>query len=783
VPPGAVPRHGLVAAACAALLGGGAWAQEAPPPLKAATDLAPPPGGEAGKRLPIVLRARELNGQPDLETTASGDVEFRRGALVIRADRLTYDAPTDLARATGQVRVRKDGAVYSGPELQLQVQRFEGYFLQPRYEFLRLGSGGSADRVDFIDSARAVALNARYTSCPRDGSGDPDWVLETRRVRMDFETNEGIAEGAVLRFLGVPILAAPVLSFPLTDDRKSGWLPPSLNLDNRSGLEVSAPYYWNIAPNRDATLTPRVITRRGLGLGAEFRYLEPAYNGQVQTDVLPYDRIAERSRGALRWHHEAQPLSQTYLQVDFDRVSDDGWWRDFPDASRALTPRLLAQRASIERDWSIPGGTAVMYGRIQQWQVLQGSDELVTPPYERSPQVGLRALGRWGGGLEWQGETEVNRFTLPRRASLADTRSEGTRWHAMAAVSRPWRDAGWWFVPKLSVNAASYSTDDPMADGRRSASRVIPTFSFDSGLALERQTSAFGRELRQTLEPRLHYVNTPFRDQAGLPNFDAAGRDFNATTIFADNGFTGIDRVSDSHQFTAGVTSRLVDNASGVEALRLGIVQRYLLRTQRVTSDGQPLSQRFSDLLLVGGTSAIPNWALDGELQYSTETQRTQRAVVTARYAPGEFRTISTTYRLTRGASEQMEIGWQWPLRLSSPGPAAGARAADARGSSAGSCTGSWYTVGRINYSMQEKRITDSVVGFEYDAGCWIGRVVAERLSTGRSQATTRLLLQLELVGLSRLGANPLKVLKDNIPGYRLLREDVRGSTEVPTYD
>jgi LPS-assembly protein len=185
----------------------------------------------------------------------------------------------------------------------------------------------------------------------------------------------------------------------------------------------------------------------------------------------------------------------------------------------------------------------------------------------------------------------------------------------------------------------------------------------------------------------------------------------------------------------------------------------------------------------VGGTSAVPNWALDGELQYSTETQRTQRAVVTARYAPGEFRTISTTYRLTRGASEQMEIGWQWPLRLSSPGPAAAARAGDARASSGGSCTGNWYTVGRINYSMQEKRITDSVVGFEYDAGCWIGRVVAERLSTGRSQATTRLLLQLELVGLSRLGANPLKVLKDNIPGYRLLREDVRGSTEAPTYD
>ncbi len=632
-------------------------------------------------------------------------------------------------------------------------------------------------------TARAVAINARYTSCPRDGSGDPDWVLETRRVRMDFDTNEGVAEGAVLRFLGVPILAAPRLSFPLSDDRKSGWLPPSLNIDNRSGLEVSAPYYWNIAPNRDATFTPRLITRRGLGLSAEFRYLEPSYAGLAQADVLPNDRIADRSRAALRWRHEGTPLAGLQVQAEFDRVSDDQWWRDFPDASRALTPRLLAQRLSVERDLRLAGGYAIAYARVQHWQVLQGTDELITPPFQRSPQVGVRGQGRWASGLEWSSETEVNRFTLPRRASLADTRSDGTRWHLLASLSRPWRAPGWWFTPRLTVNAASYLTEQAMSDGRRSASRVIPSVSLDSGLELERQTTAFGRSLRQTLEPRLHYVNTPFREQAGLPNFDAAARDFNATSIFADSTFTGIDRVSDSHQITAGVTSRLVDNVTGVEALRLGVIQRYLLRTQRITADGQALSQRFSDVLLVGGTSAIPHWTLDGELQYSAETQRTQRGVFTARYAPGEFRTLSTTYRLTRGASEQMEIGWQWPIRLSSPGPAAAAAAAGVARTPSSPCSGTWYTVGRINYSMQERRITDSVVGFEYDAGCWIGRIVAERLSTGRSEATTRLLLQLELVGLSRLGANPLKVLKDNIPGYRLLRDEVRSNVDVPIYD
>lgn len=758
------------------------------PGVQTSRDLAPPPRGDAAQRLPTVLRALSLQGRPDLEAVAEGDVEFRRGALVIRADKLTYDAPEDQARALGHVRVRRDGAIYSGPELQLRVQRFEGYFLKPEYEFLRLRSGGRAERVDFIDSARLVATQATYTSCPRDGSGNPAWVLETDRVRMDFDTNEGVAEGAVLRFLGVPILAAPSLSFPLTDDRKSGWLPPSFSLDSRSGLEVSAPYYWNIAPHRDATITPRIITRRGVAVNGEFRYLEPSLHGTLNLELLPSDRVLKRERHALAWRHEGDFTSTTSghvrYQAELQRVSDDAWWRDFPNANRGLTPRLLPTRLIAERDVALPDGTGLLYARTQHWQVLQGSSDLIVSPYQRSPQIGLSGSGRWAAGLQWSAESEFNRFTLPRRASVADARSEGSRWHVLANLSRPWREPGWWVVPRVALNMASYRTDEPMSDGRRSASRIIPSFSIDTGLELERETSAFGRALRQTLEPRLHYINTPFRAQSSLPNFDAAERDFNASSIFADSAFTGIDRVSDSHQITAGVTSRLLDSASGFEALRLGLVQRYLLRTQRITGDGQALSQRFSDLLLVGGTSVIPNWALDTALQYGSDVSRIKRSVTTVRYAPGDFRTVSATYRLTRGQSEQMEVGWQWPMRLSAPGPAAAATESSLRASSsASSCGGAWYTVGRVNYSMQERRITDSVIGFEYDAGCWIGRIVAERLSTGRSEATTRLLVQLELIGLSRIGANPLKVLKDNIPGYRLLREEGRPAPDVPTYD
>jgi LPS-assembly protein len=760
----------------------------AAPPLEASPRLAPPPRAEAARRLPIVLQARTLTSQPELQTVAEGDVEFRRGGLVIRADRLAYDSVRDTARASGGVSIARQGIVYRGPMLEIAVQRFEGFFLEPSFDFTELGAGGSADRIDFLGPGRARATNALYTSCPRvdpSAAGDePDWVLKTDRVTLDLDANEGLAEGAQLRFLGVPILALPALSFPLNDARKSGWLPPSINIDNRSGLVVSVPWYWNIAPNRDATLAPRIITRRGIGLDSEFRYLEPRHEGMLRIDALPWDVVARRSRGSLQWLHQGEPAAGLRVEAEIARVTDDPWWKDFPDAGRSFTPRLLAGAAGIERRYRLPAaawlgeGEARAYARVLKWQVLQDPESFVTAPYERGPQVGL-ALRTWlAGGLELALETEFNRFTLPDGQARALNRPTGDRWHALGSVARPMRGEGWFAVPRLSLNAAAYANTERLGSGLVDARRAIPTFSLDLGLELERSTVFFGRELRQTLEPRLLFVNTPFKPQRQLPNYDSAGKDFNIVSLFTDNTFSGVDRVSDARQLTAGFTSRLVDAASGAETLRLGLVQRVLLRQQRVapqadgSPDGSTLEPRLSDALLVGSTSVLPGWRLDATVQYSPDIRRSVRTILGARYSPGPYRTVGATYRLARGLSKQLEVGWQWPVW----GASAGSGQPAARGSGgAGGCRGAWYSVGRFNYSLQDRRLTDSVLGFEYDTGCWIVRVVGEQLSTGRSQATTRILVQLELVGLSRLGSNPLKVLRDNIPGYRLLRDDRDG--------
>jgi LPS-assembly protein len=776
-------RFAPVALALTAWGAGSAWAQQTSEEgitLQMAPALQPPPRGEASRWLPIILRAQELRGRPDLETVAEGNAEFRRGGLVLRADRLTYEHAEDLALARGNVRVSKDGNVYSGPELQLRVQSFEGYFLNPTYYFGRTGAGGTAQRFDFLDDQRVVATGATYSSCPPDGSGGPAWLLTTDRVKLDFETNEGVAEKAVLRFYGVPILAAPVLSFPLTDERKSGWLPPSVNLDSKSGLQFSIPYYWNIAPNRDATLTPLASAKRGVGLDTEVRYLEPRYHGTADLTLLPNDGLTGRSRYALNLAHDSDLPNDTALQLRVLRVSDDEYWKDFPRGVPTLTPRLLASDFKLTR----PVGDWTTYTRIQGWQVLQDADPAsrIEAPYERLPQIGARYLHRVGPGFEVGFEGELNRFVDPPEG-VSTARPTGLRVHALGSVSRPFVWPGWTVTPKLSFNAATYALDQPLTSGtlqgRSNASRIIPSLSIDSAWALERDANWFGASVRQTLEPRLLYVNTPFRAQDALPNFDSAAKDFNFESIFTENAFSGVDRVSDAHQITAGVTTRVLDPETGAESLRLGLVQRYLFRDQRITPDGVPFTRRFSDVLLLGSTTLVPLWTLDASVQYGPDSNRTVRSILGARYSPGPYRTAGLTYRLTRGLSEQIELGWQWPVYGRTPDQVD--TLAPTR--TGASCTGSWYSVGRINYSTRDSRITDSVLGLEYDAGCWIGRVVAERLSTGRSEATTRLLLQLELVGLSRLGSNPLQVLKDNIPGYRLLRDDRTTPTPMNFYD
>ena len=727
----------------------------------------------------IHLEADRLSGQTGETLVADGRARLQRGLLSLQAEHMEYRQREDRVQATGQVLLARGDDRYQGSELSLNTEHQEGYFLEPRLYLGRTQAGGRAERVDFIGRNRLVVRGAAYSSCALvDGETAP-WVLTTRRVRLDFDANEGLAEGAVLRFYGVPILAAPVLSFPVTEDRKSGWLPPLITTSSNAGFGLSVPYYWNIAPDLDATLTPTVLSKRGAGLESEFRYLRPHWRGEINGFWLPRDLTAGRDRWATRWTQQGDLPDDVHYDWHLLRVSDDNYWKDGLRGAESLTPRLLASTAQAQqrRLLQVAGLGEVeqhLYARLQQWQVLQDTDPStqIAPPYQRTPQIGALWSNR-GGPLQWSLQTEFNRFT-----NTDPTRIAGSRLHALGQVALPLGNEGWRLTPRASFNAAGYDVDRPLSDGRTRAGRVIPSVSVDSAWSLDRETRAFGRDLTQTLEPRLLYAYTPWRDQSALPDFDSAALDFNATTVFSENVFSGIDRVSDANQLTGGLTTRYLDRHSGAELARLGIAQRYRLSDQRITADGVSATSRFSDVLVQGSLMAIPHWTLDSSLQFNTDSDRVERTITSVRYSPGPLRTLYASHRRNRGVSEQLALGWQWPIDglLAPVSRLVGNDTAKANGparSSTSSCDGRLYGVGALDYSLKDRRISGAIVGFEYDAGCWIGRVVARRQSTSLQASSTQLMLQLELVGLSRLnaGSNPLAVLKDNIPGYQLLRD------------
>ncbi|WKK88878.1 LPS-assembly protein LptD [Diaphorobacter sp. C33] len=740
------------------------------------------------QQLPVFVRGDRVTGQPDIQATIEGNAELRRGDTVVHADRMQYDVADDRARASGNVLINRAGNRYEGSQLDLRVEAFTGFFSDARYRFLETAAHGEASRVDFLDRDRSVVHNATYTTCERtdEASWQPDWILRAERIHLDRVEDVGTAENGVLEFKGVPVLPIPHITFPLSDRRKSGLLPPTLGLDSVSGFEYAQPYYWNIAPNRDATITPTVMTRRGVALGTEFRYLEPRYSGELTADYMPNDRLRDRDRWAYGIKHRATfdtPAGGVGLGIDIKRVSDDNYWRDFSQRNSGrsgvndqLTQRLLPGDATL--NWA--RGEHSLLLRTLKWQTLQDVNAPIIPPYDRMPQL------RWeyrplqlAGGLDASVEADYTSFHADRAYT---GQPNAKRSYTMAQVSRPFLAPAGFITPRVQLHSTHYEFDAPLANGQRTASRTLPTFSLDSGLVFERDARYFGRDFLQTLEPRAFYTYTPYRDQRLLPIYDTAVNDFNFASIYTENAFGGQDRLADNNLLTLGVTTRLLDPDTGAEAARFGVAQRVRFSDQEVTMPGgSPVNERLSDVLLGAGINWTPQWGFDSTVQYNPKTGRSLRTTVGARYSPGNYRTVSAAYRMQKVTglitepSEQIDVGWQWPLN----------DLWGDRGDKPSSAGGRWYSVGRLNYSLQDRKLVDTVVGLEYESCCWIGRVVLERLQRSVTSSNTRLMFQIEFIGFSRLslGSNPLSSLKQNVPRYQFLRESVSTPSRFTQYD
>ena len=736
------------------------------------------------KQTPSFIFGDSVTSRPDLDVVIDGHAEIRRTDTVIRAKRIEYNQVSDVAKLSGDVFVNQGGNRYWGPDLEIGVTDFTGFFSQPNYQFYKTGGQGSAQRIDFVSQRAAIAKFANYTTCKRpDATGDkpwkPDWILNADQIDFDIEEDVATASGTTLRFKDVPILALPKFSFPMSGARKSGLLAPTFASDNQSGFIVIQPIYWNIAPNRDATFFPTSIEKRGMNFGGEFRYLEANSLGTYRADYLPNDKLV----GDKRWAYTVdqrnlfkKPIatsSDVTMTLRLSRVSDNDYWRDMPNATSSLTQRLLNNELNTSA--TIDGWASL--ARFQRWQTLQSATSPITPPFDRNQLLTRRSFNQ-PNGLQYQLEADVTEFRSRPDLTL---QPNGTRAYALGQVSRPWIQPWGYVTPKAQFHATTYYTDNAAPGVDTSNQRTLPIFSLDSGLFFDRQATFFGRDFNQTLEPRAYYVRTPFRNQSGLPNYDSGAKDFNLSTIYSENSFVGNDRISDMSMLTLGVTSKFLNPSNGAQAFSAGIAQRFSYIDQQVTLPNTVApTTRLSDYLLSTSARLIPTWTVDGLVQVGSNSGTAERTTLSTRYAPSNYRSVGAAYRMQRGVSEQIDVNWQWPLGDLFQ------RADDYTGAnSAGRGLGPnrWYSVARLNYSAMDRRLVNAIAGFEYDADCWIGRVVLEKTQLDVSVANQRIMFQIEFTGFSRLGTSPVASLRSNIPRYQNLREQITTPSRFSQYD
>ncbi len=732
--------------------------------------------------IPTFVSGQSVGGEADVSTVIKGDAQLRRHGVVIRADKIEHNLQTDNVLLEGNVRVNQGGNRFVGPKAEINIGTTEGYFEAPRFEINSvngLGQGrGNASRINFKGPELTEAENVTYSTCPRPPGGTwaPDWFVSASSIEFDQKADTGTARGAVLRFKGVPVIGSPWISFPLSDERKSGFLPPTLNLDTVSGLELTVPYYLNIAPNHDATLYPTFMTKRGVDLAGEYRYLGTNFSGRFRGAYMPNDTLRNTDRWGWTWQHQ-QALNAAGLPVRFNanlnRVSDGDYWRDFPRSTTSLTSRLLANDVSLSTGENLWEAIAGAY----KWETLQsaGTDRIDEPydRYQLAYRVGSRGtLGRFQG-MDWSVDSELTQFDKPTSNTL-----DGQRLVVAANLSRRYETPGGYITPGLRVHSRNYQMDQALTTGpwtgRRQATVTTSTFTIDSGLVFDADRG----DARQTLEPRIVYAQTPYRNQTGLPNYDSGEVDFNLSSIYSPNPFSGNDRVADTRTLTTGLTTRWF-NADGRESFNLTVAQRRRLRDQyqSIADGAAPLTESLSDILLGGTFNPSEAWRLDAVLQVDADTNRTKRSTARVTYHPGSYRTVSLAYRLQRDVSELIDVSWQWPLN-----DLWGDRGVD-QGPGKGLGAPRWYSVGRVNYSQKDRRVADMVTGFEYDAGCWVGRVVIERVQTTTNESTHRLFFQLEFVGFSRIGIDKFSTLSANIPRYQYLRQEVNPPSRFQNYD
>lgn len=697
----------------------------------AAPDLA---RGANGK-YPISLEADNVEAQGQESVTLTGNAEVSQGPQTIVADNLTYYRDTDRVVASGSVEmVSENGDYIASDSIDVHAPSQIGTLNNSEFKLaksrkrdgkidtVQIESRGSADVVNLEGEGLISMEQAKYTTC---NEGNNAVMLSARSIQLDQTAGVGKARGATVRFQGLPIFYAPYISFPINDERKTGFLAPGIGSDEESGNIIDIPWYWNIAKNQDATITPRYYTDRGLQIGAEYRRKSETSETYIYGEILPDDDLFGDDRDLLSVQHYQQFTDNLSGTINYNDVSDVDYFDDFRNNVRYFSATYVPRDASLY----YASDYVNVRVRANEYQIIDPIIPESAQPYERLPSVTVSANlpeGPWG--MKFGLGASYNNFS-------SDFRIEGTRTSLNSAVSLPLENI-WGFVkPQIEFYHRTYSLDNVAPGQEESPSFSVPIFSVDAGIYLEKNSSWFGKGALHTLEPRIFYAYAPDEDQSDVPVFDTSQVTFNNFgNIFRGNRFYGEDRVGDTNQVTLGLTTRIIDNETGDERLKASFGQLYLLDDleQNLRSD-TVVESGLGDFLAEVRTESEGAWTTYGFIQYDHEENEIRTARFAFGYEPKDDarKNVSVGYYFAKGFSrdvDQITLNANWPL------------------------SDRWQFFGSGRYSIEDSESISSTIGFEYNSCCWKLRFTGQERINNRDidDKKTSVFVELELTSLGR---------------------------------
>ena len=691
----------------------------------------------------VLIEGDSLESILDRKLRATGNASILKGNQSITADFIEYDQISEELYAKGEIKITTPDLELKGSELEMSLAENTGSVANASFVANINENSTSKFNKELRGTATKIFLEgedkkklefAKVTTCE---AGQNEWFITSNETVIDQSSGNIKAKDAVLSLKGIPIMYSPYVDFSTTSQRRSGWLLPTAGTTTTSGFETSIPYYFNLSPTYDATLTSRYMEKRGLQFDGEFRYMKENFEGTSQIQYLNKDNESDiDNRYLLDINHKHNFGHGFTGTIEYEKVKsgDNNYFADMSTSIAVTSQVSLRQTAHLDYEKTDDLSDIKASLKVQEFQNLTSAS-----PYELKPSFNVSFKRDWEDNadqslfLQTDANFMYDQFDTGNNA--AKNIATGSRISSTPSVSFPMEASFGYLKPKFMANLRHYDLDDAQTSQK---SLAVPTVSLDSGLYLDRPFELSGYSFIQTLEPRVFYTYTPYEDQTEIPMFDTSLNELNSTTIFQENQFSGQDRVMDTNAVTTALTTRILDD-SGYNWALLTMAQRFYLSDRKVLDetqfDGSSYKGDKSDFLVSAQANLTKSLRLTSEYEYNFSEDTTNKFTASGRFTPEPGKVFNASYRQVLNPSsgvydvKQYLLSTQWPLSQG------------------------WSALASYNYDLYKRQDIESMIGAEYDAGCWSAQMMFHRLQLATSEeATNTFFLMLEIGDLGSFG-------------------------------